>query len=86
MDWWFLLAVFLYIVCAGLLIIEVFRPSGGLIAVCAMVCLIGGLSIFFRTSVVAGWIGIFAALIMIPSVLITAYKFFPRSKRPQKHS
>ena len=75
------MAVFLYFVCAVLLIAEVFRPSGGLIGICAMVCLIGGLMIFFRSSTVAGWVGIVAALIMIPSVLITAFKVFPRNKK-----
>ncbi len=84
MDWWLLLAVFLYFACAVLLIVEVFRPSGGLIGVCAMVCLIGGLMIFFRSSAVAGWVGIVAALIMIPSVLITAFKVFPRNKKVKK--
>ena len=84
MDWWLLLAVFLYFVCAVLLIAEVFRPSGGLIGICAMACLIGGLMIFFRSSTVAGWVGIVAALIMIPSVLITAFKVFPRNKKVKK--
>ena len=78
------MAVFLYFVCAVLLIAEVFRPSGGLIGICAMVCLIGGLMIFFRSSTVAGWVGIVAALIMIPSVLITAFKVFPRNKKVKK--
>jgi len=75
------LAIFLYFVCAVLLTAEVFRPSGGLIGVCAMVCLIGGLMIFFRSSTVAGWVGIVAALIMIPSVLIAAFKVFPKNRK-----
>jgi membrane-bound ClpP family serine protease len=66
MDWWLLGAILLYFACAVLLAAEVFRPSGGLIAVFAMVCLIGGLMMFFRSSTVAGWVGIVAALIMIP--------------------
>lgn len=86
MDWWLLLAIVLYFVCAVLLIVEVFKPSGGLIGICAMVCLIGGLMIFFRSSTVAGWVGIVAALIMIPLVLITAFKIFPRNKKSKSQS
>jgi membrane-bound serine protease (ClpP class) len=79
MDWWLALAVFLYFVCAALIITEVFIPSGGLISICALICLIGGLVIFFRHSTAAGWTGIIIAVIMIPAVLIIAYKVFPQT-------
>jgi len=79
-NWWIVFAVFLYFACAVLLVIEVFVPSGGLISICALGCLIGGLMIFFRTSYTAGWIGIVVALIMIPSVLIIAYRMFPKTR------
>ena len=49
-DWWFVFAVFLYLACAGLIIAEVFVPSGGLISVCALACLIGGGAIFSVTA------------------------------------
>ena len=80
MDWWLVFAVFLYFACAVLIIAEVFIPSGGLISICAMACLIGGISIFFRHSLTAGWIGIIVAVVMIPSVVLAAYKMFPKSK------
>ena len=73
-------AVFLYFACAALILAEVFVPSGGIISICALACLIGGTVIFFRHSTTAGWIGIVIAVIMIPSVLIIAYKIFPKTR------
>ena len=80
MDWWLIFAVFLYFACAVLIVAEVFVPSGGLISICAIACLVGGIVIFFQYSVTAGWIGIGIASIMIPSVLIVAYKIFPKTR------
>ena len=80
MDWWLVFAVFLYFVCAALIVAEVFVPSGGLISIFALVCLIGGVVIFFRHSPTAGWVGVVIALIMIPTVLVIAYKIFPETR------
>ena len=80
MGWWLLFAVFLYLACAALIIAEVFVPSGGLISICALACLIGGVAIFFRHSTTAGLAGIGVAIVMIPSVLIIAYKIFPKTR------
>jgi len=80
MGWWLVFAVLLYFACTALIIAEVFVPSGGLISICALACLIGGIAIFFHHSMVTGWIGVFAAAIMIPSVLIVAYRIFPKTK------
>ena len=80
MDWWLVFAVFLYFATAALIIAEVFVPSGGLLSICALICLIGGTIIFFNHSTLAGWIGIIIAVIMIPTVLVFAYKIFPKTK------
>ena len=80
MVWWMVFAVFLYLACAALIVAEVFVPSGGLISICALACLAGGIAIFFHYSVVAGWIGVGIAAIMIPAVLIFAYKIFPKTR------
>ncbi len=80
MDWWFVFAVFLYLACAALIVAEVFVPSGGMISIFAILCLIGGVLIFFRHSSAAGWIGIIIAVIMIPTVLIISYRMFPRTR------
>jgi len=80
MDWWLVFAVFLYFACAALIVAEVFVPSGGLISVCALACLISGITIFFRHSTTVGWIGVGIAIIMIPTVLVIAYKIFPQTR------
>ncbi len=80
MDWWLLFAVFLYFVSASLIIAEVFIPSGGVLGIMAFFSVAGGVAIFFNNSNLAGWIGVVIAVIMIPAVLITAYKMLPRTK------
>ena len=80
MDWWIVFAIFLYFVSAILIVAEVFVPSGGLISICALACLIGGLMIFFHSSTTAGWVGIVVAIIMIPSVWIITYRIFPKTR------
>ena len=80
MIWWLLFAVFLYLACAVLIVAEVFVPSGGLISICSLACLIGGLAIFFKHSPTAGWVGVIVAVVMIPSVLVIAYRMFPNTR------
>jgi membrane-bound ClpP family serine protease len=80
MDWWLVFAVFLFFASAALLVAEVFVPSGGLLSVCSLACLAGGIVIFFNYSTTIGWIGIIIAIIMIPTVLILAYRIFPKTK------
>ena len=80
MVWWMIFAVFLYFACAALIVAEVFVPSGGLISICALACLVGGAAIFFHHSLIAGWIGVGIAAVMIPTVLIFAYKIFPKTR------
>ena len=80
MDWWLVFAVFLFLASAALLVAEVFVPSGGLLSVCSFACLTGGIVIFFNFSTVAGWIGIVVAILMIPTVLILAYRMFPKTR------
>ena len=80
MDWWLVFAIFLYFACAALIVAEVFVPSGGLITVCAFACLAGGIAIFFQRSITSGWIGVVIAVVMIPSILVIAYKIFPKTR------
>jgi len=80
MGWWLVFAVFLYFACAALIVAEVFVPSGGIISIFALGCLIGGIAIFFHYNRAAGWIGVVVAIIMIPSILVIAYKMFPKTR------
>lgn len=80
MNWWLLFAVFLYFISASLIIAEVFLPSGGVLGIMSFFSVAGGIAIFFNNSPAAGWIGVVIAIIMIPSVLIIAYKLLPKTK------
>jgi membrane-bound serine protease (ClpP class) len=80
MDWSFLFAIFLYLVCAVLIIAEVFVPSGGILSICALACWIGGTVIFFQYNTAVGWVGVVISIIMIPAVLVVAYKIFPNTR------
>jgi membrane-bound serine protease (ClpP class) len=81
---WLIFAIFLYFVCAALLVAEVFVPSGGLLSVLALLSLAGGVAIFFGQNAALGWTGIAIAIVMIPVVLISAYKMLPRTKFGQE--
>lgn len=80
MIWTIAFAILLYLVCAALLVAEVFVPSGGLLTVAAIGCLAGGVALFFQLSLTAGWVGVVIAIILIPCVLITTYRIFPKTR------
>lgn len=73
------MAIFLFLLCAVLLVAEVFVPSFGLITLCSLAALAGGIAIFFKLSPTAGWIGVIVAVVMIPAVLVFAYKVLPKT-------
>ena len=76
---WVVFPLFLLMACAVLLVAEVFVPSAGILTVLAIACGLGGISLFFQHSLVAGWIGIGIAVVLIPAVLVIAYKVFPKT-------
>ena len=45
-----------------------------------MACVAGGVAIFFKHSIVAGWIGVVVAVVMVPTLLIVAYKLLPKTR------
>ena len=80
MDWWIVFAILLYLVSAALIVAEVFVPSGGIISIFAFASMVGGVAIFFQHSTFAGIAGVVIAMVMIPVVLVLAYKAFPKTK------
>ena len=71
---WILFAVVLLILCAILLVFEIFIPSLGLLTATALLCLAGGMYIFFQISTTVGWIGVWTAVVLIPTVWAIVYK------------
>ena len=80
MFWSLLLAVFLLLACAVLLVAEVFVPSGGLLTLAALACVAGGVAVFFQQSPALGWLGVGIAVVLIPTVLVIAYRVFPHTR------
>ena len=77
---WILFAVLLLIFCAILQVFEIFIPSLGLLTATALLCLAGGIYIFFQISTTIGWIGVWTAVILIPAVWVIVYKLLPKTK------
>ncbi len=76
---WILFAVVLLILCAILLVFEIFIPSLGLLTATALLCLAGGMYIFFQISTTVGWIGVWTAVVLIPTVWAIVYKLLPKT-------
>ncbi|MBN1123461.1 MAG: hypothetical protein JXA82_00540 [Sedimentisphaerales bacterium] len=80
MDYlWMVLAVFLFIASGALLVLEVFIPSFGLLTICALACLGGGIAIFFQFGTVAGWLGVGISVVLIPIICWIVYVVFPHT-------
>jgi len=76
---WILFALFLYIVCAIVLVVEVFIPSFGLLTLLSLGAFGWATTIFFQISTTAGWCGLAAATVIIPAFWIVTYKLFPKT-------
>ncbi|MHC5198775.1 MAG: hypothetical protein ACYSO1_01445, partial [Planctomycetota bacterium] len=72
--------VFLIVLCAVLLVFEIFIPSLGLLTAAALLCLAGGISLFFQVSDSVGWIGVWISVVLIPTVWVIVYKLLPKTK------
>jgi membrane-bound serine protease (ClpP class) len=76
---WFLLGLLLIILAAVLLVVEIFVPSFGLLSICAITSLVGGIWLFFKESTAAGWAGVCIAAVVVPIVWIITYRLFPKT-------
>ena len=77
---WLIFAVFLFIVCAIMLVVEIFIPSFGLLTIIALSALYAGGAIFFHYGPVTGWVGIAIAAVLIPIIWVIVYRWFPNSR------
>ena len=77
MDGSLLIAAGCYLLCALLIVAEVFVPSGGLLSILSVAALGGGLVLFFQQGFSVGLAGVVGALVMIPAVLIGSFKILP---------
>ena len=64
-------------VCLLLIVVEVFLPSGGLIAMGSAACGIGGLVMLYRHDTTWGAIGTLVMMVATPVVIGFAFRVFP---------
>ena len=76
---WIVLALVLLVLCAVLLVFEIFIPSLGLLTVAALMSLAGGLYIFFQIGDTAGWVGVWISAFLIPAVWVIMYRLLPKT-------
>ena len=76
---WFFLGLFLIILAAVLLVVEIFLPSFGLLTGCALASLAAGIWVFFRESTAMGWMGVGISVLVLPIVWIITYRLFPKT-------
>lgn len=74
LGWW---VVGLLSLAAVMVALELFVPSGGLIAVVAGLCAMGGVVVAFKISVMTGLMALGLVLVLTPAILWMAIKVFP---------
>ena len=76
-------AILLLLLSLALLVAEVFIPSGGVISVVMLICLVGSVFCAFRawwhSSPTIWWSYITGVALLLPGVLIAAFTIFPRT-------
>ena len=69
----------LLILALALFFAEVLVPSGGLLGVGAMACLISGIVMLFKVNTTAGLAASTVTVLVLPILIIYALKFMPRT-------
>lgn len=72
-------ALFLYILCAVVMVLEIFIPSFGLLTLLAVGAFTWATVVLFQMGSTVGWIGLVAATAIIPTFWVLTYKLFPNS-------
>jgi membrane-bound ClpP family serine protease len=72
-------AVVLLLLSIGLVVMEAFIPSWGMLGVLATLCALGGIGLAFYSSPVHGAIVLAASLIAFPVVIYAAVKWWPNT-------
>ena len=70
-------AILLMLIGCGLVVIEVFIPSGGVLGFLSAVAIIGSVVMAFRRDTTAGLSFIIITLVAVPTVIGLAFKYWP---------
>ena len=77
-------ALLLLLLGLTLAVMEIFFPSAGILGFLAAASVIGGIVLGFQHSAITGLILMIVALFGVPSVLVAAFRVWPRTKMGQK--
>ena len=72
-------AILLMIIGCGLVVMEIFIPSGGVLGFLSLVAIVGGVVMAFRNSATTGFAFIAITLIGVPMVIGLAFKYWPQT-------
>ena len=70
-------AILLMLIGCGLVVMEIFIPSGGILGFLAGVCIIGSVVMAFRRDVTTGLGFIIVTLVAVPAAIGIAFKYWP---------
>jgi len=70
-------AILLMIIGCGLVVLEVFIPSGGLLSFLSAVVIVASVVMAFRRDTTTGMSFVVLTLVAVPSVLALAFKYWP---------
>lgn len=72
-------AVVLMVVGCGILVLEIFIPSGGLLSFLAFVALVGSMVVAFNQSLTTGLSFMAVAVLAVPLAIAIAFKLWPKT-------
>ena len=72
------LALLLYVLGIGLLVLEIFIPSHGVMGVAGLGFLIGGIVVAFRLSTGVGYAAVLLAVVLVPTGAVLTVKYWYR--------
>ena len=73
-------SILLMLVGCVVLVLEVFIPSGGLLAVISAAAFVGAIFIAFQRGPVSGFTFVMTTVVVVPLVLVLAFHYWPKTR------
>jgi membrane-bound ClpP family serine protease len=73
-------SILLMLVGCVVLVLEVFIPSGGVLAIVSTALFVGSILIAFQEGPVSGFAFVATTVVLVPAVLALAFKYWPKTK------
>src|SRR3972149_2051122 len=73
-------SILLMLVGCVVLVLEVFIPSGGILAVLSAAAFVGSILLAFQRGPVTGFSFVMTTIVLVPAVLVLAFKIWPKTR------